>query len=75
MLIVADVLDTFNIIDQEKDTWIEAGKLSYKLRKKGRTINLADCYIAIIAKANEYCILTLDKHFKYILAEININLI
>lgn len=74
VLIIADFLDTFNIIDQKKDTWIEAGKLSYRLRKKGRAINLADCYIAIIAKAYECCIFTLDKHFKYIRTEININL-
>lgn len=72
--IIEDFLDTFNIIDQKEDTWIEAGKLSYRLRKKGRNINLADCYIAIIARAYECYIFTLDKHFKHIQAEININL-
>lgn len=73
--IIEDLLDAFNIIDQTEDTWIEAGKLSYRLRKKGIAINLADCYIAIIARAYECYIFTLDKHFKHIKAEININLI
>lgn len=73
--IIADFLDAFSIIDQKEDTWIEAGKLSYRLRKKGRAVNLADCYIAIIARAYKCYIFTLDKHFKYIRAEIDINLI
>jgi tRNA(fMet)-specific endonuclease VapC len=73
--IIEDFLDAFNIIDQKEDTWVEAGKLSYRLRKKGRAINLADCYIAIIARAYECYVFTLDKHFEHIQAEININLI
>lgn len=73
--IIEDFFDAFNIIDQKEDTWIEAGKLSYRLRKKGRTINLANCYIAIIAREYECYVFTLDKHFKHIQAEININLI
>lgn len=73
--IVEDFVDTFNIIDQKEDTWVEAGRLSYRLKKKGKNINLTDCYIAIIAKEHECYIFTLDKHFKYIQTEININLI
>lgn len=72
--IIEDFVDTFNIIDQKEDTWVEAGKLSYRLRKKGKSINLTDCYIAIIARAYECYVFTLDKHFKYIQTEININL-
>lgn len=59
-------LNTFHIIGESKDSWIEAGKLSYSLRKKGKTINLTDCYIAVIAMGNSCSILTLDKHFKEI---------
>lgn len=72
--VVEDFLDAFNIIDQKEDTWIEAGKLSYRLRKKGRNINLADCYIAIIAGAYKCSIFTLDKHFKDIQTAIDITL-
>lgn len=72
--VIEDFLHAFNIIDQKEDTWIEAGKLSYRLRKKGRNINLTDCYIAIIARAYKCRIFTLDKHFKDIQTEIEIDL-
>jgi predicted nucleic acid-binding protein len=50
--------------DEGERTWMDAGKLSYDLKKKGKTISLADCYISVIAKENRASILTLDKHFK-----------
>lgn len=74
ILIIEDFIDTFKIIDQKEDTWIEAGKLSYRLKKKGKNVNLTDCYIAIIAREYECKIFTLDKHFKEIQTEINISL-
>ncbi|MBN2443565.1 MAG: hypothetical protein JXJ04_19555 [Spirochaetales bacterium] len=33
------------------------------MRKTGKQIGLADCYIAVIAHNNNVGILTLDKHF------------
>ena len=46
--------------------WIDAGIMSYSLRKKGVTIPLTDIMIAVIAKNNKAAIFTLDKHFNYI---------
>lgn len=46
--------------------WHEAGELSAKLRKSGRTVNLTDCYIASLAKSANASILSLDKHFSWI---------
>jgi len=63
---IRDFLDAFTIIAEGDDTWLEAGKLSYALKKKGRTVNLADCYIAVLAKENNCSILTLDRHFNEI---------
>lgn len=74
ILIIEDFIDAFKIIDQKEDTWLEAGKLSYRLKKKGKNVNLTDCYIAIIAREYECKIFTLDKHFKEIQTEINISL-
>jgi predicted nucleic acid-binding protein len=48
--IIEDFVDAFNIIDQKEDTWIKAGKLSSNLKKKGKNVNLTDCYIAVIAQ-------------------------
>ncbi|MCP2518960.1 PIN domain-containing protein [Candidatus Aminicenantes bacterium AC-335-K20] len=64
--VIKDFIDAFNIIDQKEDTWIKAGRLSYNLKKKGKTINLIDCYIAIIAQEHGCQIFTLDEHFKEI---------
>lgn len=55
-----------NIIGEEKDTWDKAGNLAYELKSKGKNINLADCYIAIIAMENNLKIFTLDEHFRII---------
>ncbi len=64
--LIKEFLDAFRIIGEEEDTWFKAGRLSYTLKKKGKTVNLTDCYISIIAKEQSCAILTLDKHFKEI---------
>ena len=65
-------MEAFHIIDEGTDTWIKAGRLSYQLKRKGKTINLADCYIATIAQEHGCQILTLDEHFKEIKKVTNI---
>lgn len=62
--VIEDFVNAFHVIDQEDDTWIKSGMLFFKLKKKGKTAHLADCYIAVIAQEHECRILTLDKHFK-----------
>ena len=73
--IIEDFVDAFNIIDQREDTWIKAGKLSFNLKKKGKNVNLADCYIAVIAQEHGCHILSLDVHFKDIQKTVNIRLV
>lgn len=41
-------------------------RLAYQLKRKGKTVNLADCYIAIIAQEQGCRVFTLDEHFKEI---------
>jgi len=64
--VIEEFIDAFHIIDQKEDSWIKAGKLSYNLKKKGKAVNLIDCYISVIAQENNCKILTLDEHFKEI---------
>ncbi|RZD16006.1 MAG: PIN domain nuclease [Candidatus Acididesulfobacter guangdongensis] len=64
--IIEDFLDAFFIIDSSENTWINAGNLSFLMKKRGKTVNLIDCYIAVIANENDCKILTLDKHFNEI---------
>jgi len=73
--VIEDFVDAFNIIDQREDTWLKTGKLSFTLKKKGKTINLTDCYIAVIAKEYECQIFSLDEHFKDIPKSLNIHLL
>lgn len=47
-------------------TWIEAGRISFVLRRKGITIPTTDLIIASLAVENKCHILTLDPHFKKI---------
>ena len=61
--IIAEFMEAFTIIDQTDQTWVESGRLSYDLRKKGKSVNLTDCYIAVIARENNCSVLTLDQHF------------
>jgi tRNA(fMet)-specific endonuclease VapC len=73
--IIEDFVDPFNIIDQKEDTWIKAGKFSFNLKKKGKNVNLMDCYIAVIAQEYDCQILSLDFHFKDIQKSFNIRLV
>lgn len=43
--------------------WEEAGLLARDLRRRGHTIALIDCYLAVLAHANHCAILSLDQHF------------
>lgn len=63
---IEDFLDAFTILDQGPETWLKAGRLSRELKKRGKTIPLLDCYIALIAQENACAILTQDEHFKEI---------
>lgn len=63
---IEDFLEAFTIIDQGPDTWIKAGRLSRRLKSRGKTIHLTDCYIAVIAEESRCALLTLDEHSREI---------
>jgi predicted nucleic acid-binding protein len=73
--VLREFVEAFTIIGESADTWLEAGRLSFTLKKKGKTINLSDCYIAILAKEHKCSILTLDKHFKEIQKEAGLEIL
>lgn len=75
LAIIEDFFDAFHIIDQKDDSWIKAGSLSYKLKKKGKNINLFDCYIAVIAQEYGCIIFSLNRHFKEMQSLIDISMI
>ncbi len=68
-----DFMQVFEFPEEHPRLWEEAGDLSFRLRRKGKSPGLADCYIAVLAKRNGYSILTLDGHFKEISKETGIS--
>lgn len=73
--VLREFVEAFTIIGESADTWMEAGRLSFTLKKKGKNINLADCYIAILAKEHKCSVMTLDKHFKEIQKETGLKIL
>lgn len=59
-------LEAFTIIDQGPVTWLKAARLSRRLRARGRSVHLVDCYIAVIADEAGCAMFTLDEHFREI---------
>jgi predicted nucleic acid-binding protein len=72
--VIGDFIEAFHIIDQKEDTWLKAGRLSYSMKRKGVTVHIIDCYIAVIASENGCSIFSLDEHFKSIKKFLHIEL-
>jgi len=64
LAVIDDFFNAFQVSDQSDETWMKAGRLAYDLKKKGKTIHLLDCYLAVIAKEHSCAIFTLNRHFK-----------
>jgi len=67
--------NSFRDFDQSGVAWTKAGDLAYDLKKKGKTIPLLDCYLAVIANEHSCTIFTLNRHFKEIRATAGISLL
>jgi predicted nucleic acid-binding protein len=61
--VLEDFPQVFTFIPETPQLWAAAGKLSGTLRRKGITVGLSDCYIAIAATASGVQVATLDSHF------------
>lgn len=59
------LMEPVSRIDPSSNTWEEAGRLSYSLRKKGFTISTVDALIATLAIENDVLLFTEDKHFDW----------
>lgn len=62
--VLKDFIHTFEFLPESPSVWEKSGELSYRLRRKGITIGLADCFIAITARESNVRIYTLDTHFE-----------
>ena len=64
----------FTFIPETTALWSAAGKLSFKLRRKGFTVGLSDCFIAVSAASANAQVATLDIHFQHLVHAANISL-
>lgn len=64
--VVLDALQALPHLEMTRDLWIQAGRLSASLRKKGHTLPLSDLLIAVLAKHHGCAVLTVDRHFAVI---------
>jgi len=60
---IAELLTAVNILEISTPLWIETGRLSSSLRKKGINLPLTDTAIAALAIKNNLTLYTFDKHF------------
>jgi len=58
--------DRLPILNPTPNTWVEAGRISFMLRRKGIIIPTTDLIIAALALENNCMVLTLDSHFRQI---------
>ena len=63
LAVLEDFLQIFTFIHETPELWAAAGKLSHKLRRKGVTVGLSDCFIAVAAASANVPLATLDSHF------------
>lgn len=62
--VLVDFPRVFHFIAETSQLWADAGKLAFQLRRKGLTIGLSDCYIAVAAASVHAQVATLDSHFQ-----------
>lgn len=59
-----DLPRVFSFIPETPQLWAAAGRLAFQLRRKGLTIGLSDCYIAVAGASARAQVATLDSHFQ-----------
>ena len=61
MKIFQDFARIFPLLREPPGSWVEAARLSFKLRRKGRELSLRDCYVAVLARAHRVLLYTTNK--------------
>ncbi|MBW1784190.1 MAG: PIN domain-containing protein [Deltaproteobacteria bacterium] len=60
---ILDSIVALPFFDATLNTWIEAGRISYSLRKRGVTVPTTDVIIASLAIERHCLLFSLDSHF------------
>ena len=60
---LADLMAGLPFLEMRQETWVQAGELSFGLRREGRLVPLTDLVLAAVALEGGHEIFTLDEHF------------
>jgi tRNA(fMet)-specific endonuclease VapC len=63
---ILSIVSAVPVLEATLETWVQAGRISFGLRRKGITIPTTDFVIATIAIQNECQVFSLDPHFNKI---------
>jgi tRNA(fMet)-specific endonuclease VapC len=61
MKIIQDFTRIFPLLKEPPGAWVEAARLSFKLRRKGKPLPLRDCYVVVLARRNGVLLYTTNK--------------
>ena len=63
---ILTIVSAVPVLEATLETWIQAGRISFGLRRKGVTIPTTDVVIGTLALQNECQVFSLDPHFEKI---------
>lgn len=63
---IKETLSALPFLEPSLTTWIEAGRISFSLRRKGITLPTTDLIIGSLALEHHCAVFTLDPHFQKI---------
>ena len=63
---ILSIVSAVPVLEATLETWVQAGRISFGLRRKGITIPTTESVIATIAIQNECQVFSLDPHFNKI---------
>ena len=61
MKIIQDFTRIFPLLKEPPGAWVEAARLSFKLRRKGKPLPLRDCYVGVLAQRNGVLLYTSNR--------------
>ena len=72
--VIKDFIHIFEFLPEMPQLWEQSGELSFRLRRKGKTVGNSDCFIAVMSKWYNTILLTFDTDFTAIKEEMELNL-
>ena len=62
--VVQDFTRIFPVLRESPGTWMEAARLAFDLRQRGKELPLRDCYVAIMAQSHGALLFTTNKRLR-----------